>query len=122
MALASGTSLLPRHQPLLFSSSSSSVSGCAFPGSSQAYLPSLVHAGRRKASPCPISVVNAAEPSKVKTKDPALEEKLRRWSVHSWKAKKALQLPEYPTMVEPESVLHTKRNSRRLCLPVRPAT
>ncbi|RRT37322.1 hypothetical protein B296_00051810 [Ensete ventricosum] len=104
MALASGSSLLPRHQPLPCSSSAGG----------QAYFPSLVRAGQRRASRRPISAVHAAEPAKnpVKTKEPApvTETKPGKWSVDSWKAKKALQLPEYPDKTELESVLRTIEN------------
>ncbi|XP_074562137.1 phospho-2-dehydro-3-deoxyheptonate aldolase 2, chloroplastic-like [Curcuma longa] len=104
MALASGNSLLPRHQPL--PASADAVS--------RASLPSLVRTGLRKGYPRPISAVHAAEPAKnpVKTKDlvSAAEEKPVKWSVGSWRTKKALQLPEYQDKVELESVLKTIEN------------
>ncbi|CAL9059596.1 unnamed protein product [Musa banksii] len=103
MALASNTSLLPRHQPLPCSSDAA-----------QAYLPSLVRAGRRRAFSRPISAVHAAEPAKnpIKIKEPApiAEAKPGKWSVESWKAKKALQQPEYPDKAELDSVLRTIEN------------
>ncbi|THU52651.1 hypothetical protein C4D60_Mb10t06180 [Musa balbisiana] len=103
MALASNTSLLPRHQPLPCSSDAA-----------QAYLPSLVRAGRRRAFARPISAVHAAEPAKnpIKIKEPApiAEAKSGKWSVESWKAKKALQQPEYPDKAELDSVLRTIEN------------
>ncbi|KAH0711439.1 hypothetical protein KY289_007398 [Solanum tuberosum] len=58
-------------------------------------FPTTQH-GRRH----PISAVHAAEPSKTAVKQ-------GKWSLDSWKTKKALQLPEYPDEKELESVLKT---------------
>lgn len=66
----------------------------------------------------PISAVHAADsakpPSAVKTTTKAPEPVLKtsnvgpqKWTVDSWKSKKALQLPEYPNKEELESVLKT---------------
>lgn len=102
MAFANGTSLLPRHhQPL----------PCLADVSSRAHLAPLLHTAWRKASPRRIFTVYAAEPSKNtdKAKEPAPISDLKtgKWSVDSWKTKKALQLPEYPDKTELEEVLKT---------------
>lgn len=59
----------------------------------------------------PISAVHAADPTKssLTTKKPATTTTtpLGKWSVDSWKSKKALQLPEYPDKDELASVLQT---------------
>ncbi|KAK4366976.1 hypothetical protein RND71_014856 [Anisodus tanguticus] len=61
----------------------------------QSCFPTTEH-GRRH----PIAAVHAAEP----TKTAAVKQK---WSLDSWKTKKALQLPEYPCEKELEYVLKT---------------
>ncbi|XP_010267266.1 PREDICTED: phospho-2-dehydro-3-deoxyheptonate aldolase 2, chloroplastic-like [Nelumbo nucifera] len=65
----------------------------------------------------PISAVHAAEPAKTpvvadkpsKSTPTSTSPKTTsgKWSVDSWKSKKALQLPEYPDQLELESVLKT---------------
>ncbi|KAL1820402.1 hypothetical protein DCAR_0416735 [Daucus carota subsp. sativus] len=50
----------------------------------------------------PISAVHAADPSKTTKATPPL-----KWSIDSWKTKKALQLPEYPDKNELDKVLKT---------------
>nr|AXF38105.1 3-deoxy-D-arabino-heptulosonate 7-phosphate synthase [Bergenia purpurascens] len=67
----------------------------------------------------PITAVHAAEPAKtpaavvadkpLKQSSPAASVPVGsgKWTVESWKSKKALQLPEYPDEVEVESVLRT---------------
>lgn len=62
----------------------------------------------------PISAVHAAEPAKTpvtaatsKAVAPSVAVKPGKWSVDSWKTKKALQLPEYPNEDELEAVLKT---------------
>lgn len=55
----------------------------------------------------PISAVHAADPSKPSgTPQPTFPTQ-PKWSLGSWKAKKALQLPEYPDQEELASVLGT---------------
>lgn len=56
----------------------------------------------------PISAVHAAEPSKkaVVPEKPAVAVS-GKWSLESWKSKKALQLPEYPDKEALENVLKT---------------
>ncbi|ONH90615.1 hypothetical protein PRUPE_8G064200 [Prunus persica] len=55
----------------------------------------------------PISAVHAADPSKPSgTPQPTFPTQ-PKWSLGSWKAKKALQLPEYPDQEELSSVLGT---------------
>jgi len=76
---------------------------------------------------CSVRAVHAAEPSKghgvpaaAKTSSPTVAPEkeaapapspaakaLPKWSVDSWRAKKALQLPEYPNPAELETVLKT---------------
>ena len=65
----------------------------------------------------PISAVHAAEPAKnpvvtdkPKTSPPApppASARAGKWAIDSWKSKKALQLPEYPSQEELDSVLKT---------------
>ncbi|KAM7275894.1 hypothetical protein ACFE04_017760 [Oxalis oulophora] len=56
-----------------------------------------------------ISAVHAAEPAKIKGQSTttATPPGTGKWSVDSWKTKKALQLPEYPDANDLESVLKT---------------
>ncbi|KAF3970642.1 hypothetical protein CMV_005678 [Castanea mollissima] len=53
-----------------------------------------------------ISAVHAAEPS-TKQSSPSVPAAGSKWSVESWKTKKALQLPEYPDKKDLETVLKT---------------
>lgn len=60
----------------------------------------------------PISAVHSAEPAKTPVTStaatkaaPSVTAKPGKWSVDSWKTKKALQLPEYPNQEELKSVL-----------------
>ncbi|KAF9607919.1 hypothetical protein IFM89_003733 [Coptis chinensis] len=55
----------------------------------------------------PISAIHAAEPTKSTTITPPLVTKPGKWSIDSWKSKKALQLPTYPNKEDFESVLKT---------------
>ncbi|PON55897.1 DAHP synthetase, class II [Parasponia andersonii] len=56
----------------------------------------------------PISAVHAADPSKSsKSTSQAAPVPSRSWTIDGWKAKKALQLPEYPDKPELDSVLKT---------------
>ena len=59
-----------------------------------------------------ISAVHAAEPTKnpaavKESAAPVAAPGTGKWSLESWKTKKALQLPEYPDATELESVLKT---------------
>lgn len=54
-----------------------------------------------------ISAVHAAEPAKTPVTAPKSKSVAVKWSVDSWKTKKALQLPEYPSEEELEAVLKT---------------
>ncbi|KAI3845467.1 hypothetical protein MKX03_023402 [Papaver bracteatum] len=103
MALSSNTSLsaksilLQQNQPLLSSSKSNS-------------LPFLPKKPTKR-----ISAVHAAEPAKNQVVSPAKPKPTTvpatttplKWSIDSWRLKKALQLPEYPDQNELESVLKT---------------
>ncbi|MGF2531686.1 3-deoxy-7-phosphoheptulonate synthase, partial [Ralstonia pseudosolanacearum] len=53
----------------------------------------------------PISAVHSTEPTPTKQSPPPKAPS--KWSIDSWKSKKALQLPEYPNQQEFESVLQT---------------
>lgn len=58
----------------------------------------------------PISAVHAAEPAKTPVSATATTKaapKPAKWSVESWKSKKALQLPEYPDEGKLDGVLKT---------------
>lgn len=58
----------------------------------------------------PISAVHAADPSKSSKSTPTTDTTtpiLTRWSLDSWKAKKAFQLPEYPDQNALDFVLQT---------------
>lgn len=63
----------------------------------------------------PISAVHAAEPTnnnsvvaeKLPKLTPSVAAGAGRWSIESWKLKKALQLPDYPNEEELEAVLKT---------------
>lgn len=57
----------------------------------------------------PISAIHAADPTKTSltAAKPANSAAAGKWSVDSWKSKKALQLPEYPDKDELASVLQT---------------
>ncbi|KAG6491803.1 phospho-2-dehydro-3-deoxyheptonate aldolase 2, chloroplastic-like [Zingiber officinale] len=104
MALANGTALLPRyHQPLPCSADVSY---------SLAFISPFLRAARKKALIRPVSAVYAAgttAKNPVKGKEPTAvaDAKKGKWSVDSWKAKNALQLPEYPDKMELEAVLKT---------------
>ncbi|MCL7045479.1 hypothetical protein MKW94_005822 [Papaver nudicaule] len=105
MALSSNTSLSAKsillqqnQQPLLSSSKSNS-------------LPFLPKKPTKR-----ISAVHAAEPAKNQVVSPATKpipaaaapaSTPLKWSIESWRLKKALQLPEYPDQNELESVLKT---------------
>lgn len=54
-----------------------------------------------------ISAVHAAEPAKTPVTAAKSKSVAVKWSVDSWKTKKALQLPEYPSEEELEAVLKT---------------
>jgi 3-deoxy-7-phosphoheptulonate synthase len=54
-----------------------------------------------------IRAVHAAEPSKSVTAAAPKAPAPGKWAVDGWKAKKALQLPEYPNAAELEAVLKT---------------
>lgn len=106
MALSNASTLSSKsvHQThSLFSSLSHQPSSSLVPG--KTHLRSL-H---------PISAVHAAEPAKnpvvvdkpPKTSSPSVPAGSGKWTVDSWKTKKALQLPEYPNESELESVLQT---------------
>ncbi|RWV92412.1 hypothetical protein BHE74_00056247 [Ensete ventricosum] len=102
--------LSPATKPLHHRSSSSS-----FSASRQSGLPSFLPAKPRLRSRRAIVAVHAAEPAKT----PVIDDKPKtieaaqpkagtgRWVVDSWKAKKALQLPEYPDENELTEVLQT---------------
>lgn len=64
--------------------------------------PSSIPIPRRAVAP--ISAVHSAEHSPAPATAPARPD---RWSVDSWKAKKALQLPEYPNAAKLDEVLKT---------------
>lgn len=59
----------------------------------------------------PISAVHAADPSKSSNSSPPPPPSTAsiplKWTLESWKTKKALQLPEYPDKVALDSVLNT---------------
>lgn len=55
-------------------------------------------------SPKPISAIHAADPSRSSKSSIQLPTK---WTLDSWKSKRALQLPEYPDQAVLESVLRT---------------
>lgn len=66
--------------------------------------PSLSHLPTHKS----ISAVHAADPSKSSKQPPPSTATIpSRWTLESWKTKKALQLPEYPDQAALESVLKT---------------
>lgn len=100
--------LSPATKPPHYLSSSSSASR-------QSGLPSFLPAKPRLRSRRAIFAVHAAEPAKT----PVVDDKPKtieaaqptagtgRWAVDSWKAKKALQLPEYPDENELTEVLRT---------------
>ncbi|KAL7601488.1 hypothetical protein Lser_V15G22056 [Lactuca serriola] len=67
---------------------------------------SLLPANNSYRKPKPISAVHAAEPAKSVTKTPSPPAPTR-WSIDSWKSKKALQLPEYPNEASLAAVLKT---------------
>lgn len=90
------------------------------PSSSQPRQPSLafllpsstVNSLQQPKSHHPISAVHAAEPAKTPVTStaatkaaPSVAAKPGKWSVDSWKTKKALQMPEYPNQEELKSVL-----------------
>lgn len=121
MALA-GTSIIPTN-------SNSFLQTQALPSStSKSHQPYLLTNPTKSASIRPISAVHSADPSKnpvVSDKSPkapaaaassaattASTTKVSgavpgKWSIESWKSKKALQLPEYPDPEDLESVLRT---------------
>ena len=77
---------------------------------------SLVPAKTHVRSLHPITAVHAAEPAKnpvvvdkplKKSSSPLVPAGSGKWTVESWKTKKALQLPEYPNESDLESVLQT---------------
>lgn len=81
-------------------------------------IPNIRPGLRPKPGPSPsILAVHAAEPAKnpVVTdkpkpqaqQPPPASARATKWAVDSWKSKKALQLPEYPSQEELESVLKT---------------
>nr|XP_043638783.1 phospho-2-dehydro-3-deoxyheptonate aldolase 2, chloroplastic-like [Erigeron canadensis] len=72
------------------------------PSSSFSVLPSTA----RTKQPKPISAVHAAEPAKNITKTPPPPPP-SKWTIDSWKTKKALQLPEYPDKESLNNVLKT---------------
>ncbi|OVA15690.1 DAHP synthetase [Macleaya cordata] len=107
MALTSNSSLstksLLQNQPLLSSSKSNQ-------SSSLPLIPSKPKSKFIK----PISAVHAADPAKnhvvtekaTKSSAPTTASP-SKWTIESWKLKKALQLPEYPDQKELEAVLKT---------------
>lgn len=117
MALSSSSSMI---------SSKSFVQGRSLLPSSKSNQPSVsTNTNNKPRSVNPIVAVHAAEPAKtpvVSDKQPKQQPATTssssttvpthnavpgKWSVESWKTKKALQLPEYPDKVELESVLQT---------------
>ncbi|KAJ0040608.1 hypothetical protein Pint_27605 [Pistacia integerrima] len=72
---------------------------------------SLLPSNSKPKSLQPITAVHAAEPTNnkvaVKESAPAAVPGSGKWTVESWKNKKALQLPEYPSKEELEAVLST---------------
>ncbi|KAI3952390.1 hypothetical protein MKX01_005257, partial [Papaver californicum] len=105
MALTSNTSLsaksilLQQNQPLLSSSKSNSL---PFLPKKPTKRISAVHA----AEPAKNQVVSPAKPKPAAAAAPTKTTPLK-WSIDSWRLKKALQLPEYPDQNELESVLKT---------------
>ncbi|KAJ3700108.1 hypothetical protein LUZ61_003813 [Rhynchospora tenuis] len=103
MALAShaATSLQPQSHPTHSLSSRKTPSPSVLP---------VTH--RRRAAS--ISAVHAADPSKTpsvaekpKPASPSLASQSTKWSIDSWRSKKALQLPEYSDKKDLEAVLKT---------------
>ncbi|KAG6474721.1 hypothetical protein ZIOFF_068659 [Zingiber officinale] len=103
--MALGTSFLPRQQSLPVNGTSFLHRQQSLPANRTSFVPSLVRVAQRKVSSRPVSSVHEAEPAKNKDVVPAAKDKFRKWSATSWRAKKALQLPDYPDKVEFESVL-----------------
>lgn len=85
------------------------------PSQSYQLSSSLVPTGANVRSLHPITAVHSAEPAKnpvvadkpVQKSSPTVPAASDKWTVDSWKSKKALQLPEYPNESELESVLRT---------------
>lgn len=79
--------------------------------SSKPQQPTLSLLSTKPRSLRPVTAAHAAEPTKnsiaVKESSPASVPGTGKWTVESWKTKKALQLPEYPSKAELESVLKT---------------
>lgn len=79
-------------------------------GPSSFFVPSKTHIRLRQR----ISAVHAAEPANDKVVAENIRKKTvtapaasEKWSLESWKSKKALQLPEYPDQVALQTVLNT---------------
>ncbi|KAK4783401.1 hypothetical protein SAY86_007775 [Trapa natans] len=104
MALANPSSSLALSSSSLYSATHSLSKQPAF-----AVLPPTT---KSQAKPCQISAVHAAEPAPkpaaaASVSKPAPPTPSGKWTLESWKLKKALQLPEYPNATELESVLKT---------------
>ncbi|KAM7520791.1 hypothetical protein LguiB_019753 [Lonicera macranthoides] len=112
MALSSGNSLLPT-KPFQTHQSSLSTN----PNSNSIRFVqriSAVHSADQPKNPIvsdkppkPTSSVTAATANATATQSVTNNTVLKKWAIDSWKAKKALQLPEYPNKEEFESVLQT---------------
>ncbi|KAJ6352903.1 hypothetical protein OIU76_002010 [Salix suchowensis] len=92
-------SLIPSnkpHQPCFFA---------AIPSRSTLHI-SAVHSADPSKSP-PSIKTPAATSTKAATVAPAVNVGAKKWTIESWKSKKALQLPEYPNKEELDSVLKT---------------
>ncbi|KVI03163.1 DAHP synthetase, class II [Cynara cardunculus var. scolymus] len=81
-----------------------------YPSHHQSHQPigiSLLPTTNSHRKPKPISAVHAAEPAKNLTKTPPPPPPPLKWTIDSWKSKKALQLPEYPNEANLAAVLKT---------------
>lgn len=100
MALSQSSSSLSSKS--LFKSFPCSSSSCT--NQHQSHL-SLLPSTNLKSKP--ITAVHAAEPAKSVTKTASSPVAPSKWSIESWKSKKALQLPEYPNEASLAAVLKT---------------
>lgn len=102
MAVPTSNSLIPTKSLLPTNSllsSSNNLSQCSFPGK-----PGLMPKTR------PISAVDNSAVSTKKQQPATVTTTTReaaKWTVESWKSKKALQLPEYPSQESLDTVLKT---------------
>nr|CAA75092.1 3-deoxy-D-arabino-heptulosonate 7-phosphate synthase [Morinda citrifolia] len=96
---------LVRHSQPLLPKTSNFVSNPSKPSIRSVEPISAVHAADKPQKPTPPSAtVSSAVPT---VSAPVVKIPEKKWTLESWKTKKALQLPEYPDQVELESVLKT---------------